>query len=99
MSQISANEVQKTADLARLELSDEEVTQLARELGAILNYMKLLDRLDVGDVPPTTHAVPLNLPLREDVLAEHLSVEDALADAPKRQDGLFEVPKIIEVAE
>ncbi len=102
MSKISLDEVRQTAQLARLELSDEELARLQRELDAILGYMELLGRLDVSDVPPMTHAVSLDLPLRDDVLEAlepHLPVDAALADAPQRQDGLFEVPKIIEVGE
>ena len=48
---------------------------------------------------PTTHAVPLDCPLREDQLGPQLDVEAALSDAPRRQGELFEVPKIIEVGE
>ena len=99
-TKISAADVRETATLARLELSDEEVARLTRELDAILGYMELLDQLDVSGVPPMTHAVALDLPLREDELERlepQLSVEAALADAPRAQHGCFEVPKIIEV--
>jgi aspartyl-tRNA(Asn)/glutamyl-tRNA(Gln) amidotransferase subunit C len=102
MSKITIDDVKETALLARLELSDEELQRLTRELDAILGYMDLLDTLDVTGVEPTTHAVPLTLPLRDDVLEAlepHLPLEAALGDAPRRQDGLFEVPRIIEVAE
>jgi aspartyl-tRNA(Asn)/glutamyl-tRNA(Gln) amidotransferase subunit C len=102
MSKITADDVRETALLARLELSDDEVKRLTRELDAILGYMDLLDTLDVSGVEPTTHAVPLDLPLREDALEQlepHLPVDDALADAPKRHNDLFEVPRIIEVGE
>ena len=102
MGKISAEEVRTTAMLARLELSDEEVSRLTRELDAILGYMESLAKLDVSGVEPTTHAVPLDMPMRDDVLEAlepHLPVDAALADAPKRHDGFFEVPKIIEVGE
>jgi len=101
-TKITADDVRQTAMLARLELSDVEVARLTRELDAILGYMELLDQLDVSDVPPMTHAVSLDLPLREDVLEAlepQLPVDLALADAPKRHDSFFEVPKIIEVTE
>jgi len=98
-AKITAEEVRETALLARLELDDEEVGRLTRELGAILEYMETLGGLDVEGVEPTTHAVPLDCPLREDVLGAQLDVERALADAPRREGALFEVPKIIEVGE
>ena len=102
MSKITAEEVRQTALLARLELDDGEVTRLTRELDAILGYMESLAKLDVSGVEPTTHAVPVELTLRDDVLERlepHLPLSEALADAPRRHDGYFEVPKIIEVAE
>ena len=95
-------DVRQTATLARLELSDEEVARMTRELDAILGYMELLDKLDVSSVPPMTHAVSLDLPLRDDVveaLEPQLPVAAALSDAPRAHDAFFEVPKIIEVAE
>jgi aspartyl-tRNA(Asn)/glutamyl-tRNA(Gln) amidotransferase subunit C len=101
MSKISADEVRQTALLARLDLSDGEVERLTRELDAILGYMESLSKLDVSGVEPTTHAVPVELPLRDDVLealAPQLGTEAALSDAPRQHDGQFEVPKVIEVA-
>jgi aspartyl-tRNA(Asn)/glutamyl-tRNA(Gln) amidotransferase subunit C len=101
-TKITAADVRETATLARLELGDDEVTRLTRELDAILGYMDLLDQLDVSSVEPMTHAVSLDLPLRDDVveaLEPQLPVDAALADAPRARDGFFEVPKIIEVAE
>lgn len=101
-TKITDADVRETATLARLELSDEEVTRLTRELDAILGYMELLDQLDVSGVPPMTHAVSLDLPLRDDVLEAlepQLPREAALSDAPRPHDGFFEVPKIIEVGE
>jgi aspartyl-tRNA(Asn)/glutamyl-tRNA(Gln) amidotransferase subunit C len=96
---ISAEEVRETALLARLELSDEELGRLTRELDAILGYMEQLAGLDVSGVEPTTHAVPLDCPLRADELGPQLDVEQALGDAPRRDGSFFEVPKIIEVGE
>ena len=101
-TKITDADVRETATLARLELSDDEVARLTRELDAILGYMELLDQLDVSGVPPMTHAVSLDLPLRDDVLEAlepQLPLEAALSDAPRPHDGFFEVPKIIEVAE
>jgi aspartyl-tRNA(Asn)/glutamyl-tRNA(Gln) amidotransferase subunit C len=102
MGKISPDEVRQTALLARLELDDGEVERLTRELDAILGYMESLAKLDVSGVEPTTHAVPVELPLRDDVLEAlepQLPVDAALSDAPRRHDGFFEVPKIIEVVE
>jgi aspartyl-tRNA(Asn)/glutamyl-tRNA(Gln) amidotransferase subunit C len=93
---ITPDEVRTTALLARLELSDEELAKMAHDLDAILGYMETLASVDVSGVEPTTHAVPLDCPLRADELGPQLELELALADAPRHHDGLFEVPKIIE---
>jgi aspartyl-tRNA(Asn)/glutamyl-tRNA(Gln) amidotransferase subunit C len=99
MARISEAEVRETALLARLQLSDEEVARMTGELDAILGYMETLAKLDVSDVPPTAHAVPMELRLRDDELGPQLPADLALADAPRRHEDLFEVPKIIEVVE
>jgi aspartyl-tRNA(Asn)/glutamyl-tRNA(Gln) amidotransferase subunit C len=93
---ISPDEVKTTALMARLELTAEELTRLQAELDAILSYMETLSELDVSAIEPTTHAVPLDLQLSDDVLGAHLDAEAALADAPRREGTHFEVPKIIE---
>src|SRR4051812_8757435 len=99
MSRITEAEVRETALLARLQLSDEEVARMTGELDAILGYMETLGKLDVSGVEPTAHAVPMELRMRADELAPQLSPDAALADAPRRHDNFFEVPKIIEVGE
>jgi aspartyl-tRNA(Asn)/glutamyl-tRNA(Gln) amidotransferase subunit C len=95
MAKIGADEVREIALLARLALTDEEIARLTGELDAILGYVETLARLDVSGVEPTTHAVPLDCPLAADEPAPQLDVEAALADAPRRQGELFEVPRII----
>jgi aspartyl-tRNA(Asn)/glutamyl-tRNA(Gln) amidotransferase subunit C len=95
---LTPDEVRETALLARLALTDEEVERLTRELGAILGYVEALAGLDVEGVEPTTHAVPLDCPLRADELGPQLATDEALGDAPRRDGAFFEVPKIIEGA-
>jgi aspartyl-tRNA(Asn)/glutamyl-tRNA(Gln) amidotransferase subunit C len=96
---ITMEEVRETALLARLALSDEELARMHRELDAILGYMDKLAQLEVGAVAPMTHAVPMDLRLVDDAPVPHLPADAALADAPRRQDHFFEVPKIIEGVE
>lgn len=93
---ISLKEVQEIAHLARLRLSSDEATNLAHDLGSILDYMEKLRALDTEGVPPMTHAVPLDCPLRADVAGPSFSQDEALAGAPSRVEGFFEVPRIID---
>lgn len=96
MSGISRGEVRRVIALARLTFSPEGSERLARELGAILDYVETLSRVDTTDVPPTSHVMPLATPLREDDPAEPLDPELAVANAPQREGSAFVVPKVIE---
>ena len=93
---ITGKEVCYVADLARLELTPEEVESFTLQLNGILEYMDQLDELDTADVEPTTHVLPLNNVFREDEVGHSLAVEDVLANAPEKDRDHFVVPKIIE---
>ncbi|MBI4509814.1 MAG: Asp-tRNA(Asn)/Glu-tRNA(Gln) amidotransferase subunit GatC [Deltaproteobacteria bacterium] len=97
MATITLEEVQEIAFLARLRLGDEEVKRLQGDLRSILEYIDKLRRLDTRGVEPMTHAVPMDCPLREDEVKPSLAAEEAMMGAPRRQDGFFEVPRIIDV--
>src|SRR5437762_1835191 len=99
MAALTLAEVQEIAQLARLALTDAEAAALQTDLGAILGYIEKLQQLDTTGVEPMTHAVPMDLPLRDDAVAASLAPDAALADAPAREDDLFQVPKIIEAGE
>ena len=93
---IDNEEVLRIAKLARLELEENEVEGLARDLGSILQYVHKLDELDTEGVEATTHAVELKTALREDTKEQSLDVELGLRQAPERLGDGFGVPKIIE---
>ena len=93
---ISREEVEELALLARLRLGDDEIERLRGELAAILEYVGELQAVDTQGVEPMTHAVPLDCPLRPDVVAPSFSADEALADAPQRVEDFFAVPRIIE---
>lgn len=88
--------VKYVAHLARLTLSSDEEQKLGAQLGNILGYIEKLGELDVSQVQPTAHAVPLVNVTRPDELRPSLSTEDALRNAPAKANGLFLVPKIVE---
>jgi aspartyl-tRNA(Asn)/glutamyl-tRNA(Gln) amidotransferase subunit C len=92
---ISVEEVRHVARLARLRVTDDEALELASQLSHVLGHMDELNALDVADVPPTSHAIPLDAPLREDEVREGLSHEEALAGAPLEIAGGFAVPKVL----
>lgn len=84
------------AELARLELSNEEKERLGAQLNDILNYVEQLKKVDITNVEPMAHAVPQLNVTRPDLVKPSLPQADALRNAPATADGLFIVPKIVE---
>ncbi len=89
-------DVNYVAHLARLELGPDEAVRLNTELAAILDYVALLQRLDVSGIEPTAHPVPLINVMRADEVRPSLPSEEALRNAPAQSNSLFLVPKIVE---
>jgi len=92
---ITAEEVRELALLARLRLTDAEVARMTGDLAAILDYVDALRALDTTAVEPMTHAVPFDCPLRDDAVRPSLPLDDALANAPRREASFFQVPRIV----
>lgn len=88
--------VLKVATLARLKLTDAEVDAYCGQLGAILDYVAVLDELDVSTVEPMVHAIELTNVTRPDELRPSLPRAEALQNAPKTDGKFFLVPAIIE---
>lgn len=95
MTVISKKDVEHVALLARLELSDAEKETFTVQLGAILEHAANIQKLNTANIPPTAHIAPLNNVLREDKNSKCLTNEEALSNAPKKEDGGFVVPKIV----
>lgn len=89
-------DVKYVANLARVALSIAEEEKLSTQLGNILSYIEKLKELDVSQVEPTAHAVPLINVFRADEVQPSLSNQEALRNAPSKANGLFLVPKIVE---
>ena len=92
---ITRDEVRHIAKLANLEFGDDEQDRFTRQLSAILDYVKQLDRLDTRAVEPTSHAGGDAAALRDDAAAPTLPQDEALANAPEADHGLFKVPRVI----
>ncbi len=88
--------VKYVAHLARISLSPAEEQKLGAQLGNILGYIEKLKELDVSQVEPTAHAVPLINVTRLDEIRPSLPTGEALRNAPAQANGLFLVPKIVE---
>lgn len=92
---LSNDDVDKVAVLARLQLSLDEKSRMATQLGDVLEYVAMLDEVNTDDVEPMAHAVEMTNVLRDDAERESLPREAALANAPKTDGQCFLVPPIL----
>lgn len=95
MPTIGRDDVTRLADLARIQLTDEEVDRLAGEFDAIMDAVASVSEVATASVPATSHPIPMTNVFREDVVADTLTQEQALDQAPDAQDGRFAVPQIL----
>ena len=95
MTKITKEEVKKVANLARLELNEDEINNHAVQLEKILEYIKQLEKIDTDDVLCTTRAIEVINVFRKDVNKSSDCNDEILELAPSREDKYFKVPKII----
>ena len=93
---LSKEEVRTIGSLSRIHLEETEVEHLTRNLVDILQYIDKLKKLDVSEIPPTTHVLPLKNVYRADKLKTSLSVQEAVKISPQSYKGFFKVPQVIE---
>ena len=93
---ITKEDVKYIAALARLHVAEDKLEGLTKNLTDIVGYVEQLQKLDLKDIKPTSHAVPLTDALRQDIVKPSLSNEKALSIAPEAKDGYFKVPLVIE---
>jgi aspartyl-tRNA(Asn)/glutamyl-tRNA(Gln) amidotransferase subunit C len=92
---LTRDDVAKVALLARLELSDAELDLYTEQLGAVLDHADDVAALDLADVPPTAHPLPLVNVLRPDVVGPCADRDEVLSQAPSVEDRRFRVPAIL----
>ncbi len=93
---LTKQEVEHIADLARLELTEEEKDRYREQLSEILDYAARLQALDTSHIPPTSTVLAKRSRLRPDVPAQGLSTEEALSNAPRAEQKQFRVPPVLE---
>jgi aspartyl-tRNA(Asn)/glutamyl-tRNA(Gln) amidotransferase subunit C len=95
-SPITRDDVEHVARLARLAITPDEAERLTHELAGILEHADDVAALDLADIPPTAHPLPLVNVLRRDEVRATLPREEVLAAAPEAEDGRFRVPRILD---
>lgn len=93
---LSTEDVRWIAHLGRLELSDPELETMARQLSAIIDYVKLLQQVNTDGIEPLAHPLPIQNIFRPDELGQSLPVSEALANAPDRHGDFYGVPAVLE---
>lgn len=92
---LSRQDVAKVATLARLALSDEELTTMTSQLGGIVGFVSQLEELDTTAVEPLAHPLDASNVFRDDVVAASLSTAQALQSAPRHDGECFLVPAVL----
>jgi len=96
---LTREQVEHVAELAKLSLTEDEIDTYRQQLSDILDYARILGRLDTDALAPTASVLPVRNVMRDDKAAPSLSQEDALANAPAAKDGFFQVKAILEEAD
>ena len=92
---LSKKDVEHTAWLAHIELSDQEKTLFTEQFNEILDYFKKIDEVDTEGVEPTYHVLDLKNVSRTDETKPSLPTEEALRNAPKKEKKFIKAPRIV----
>lgn len=96
MPDVSREVVEHVSTLARLALSDDEISRLQKEMGRILEHADRLQAVDTDDIQGTSHVIPMTNVYREDEVGQSLTPEEVVANAPDAAEEFFKVPRIVE---
>ena len=88
--------VRRIAHLSRVAVDDDEVAHLQSELNAILAFVEQLSAVDVEGVEPMRSVTPMQLKKRQDEVTDGFIADEIVANAPRREDHFFVVPKVVE---
>jgi len=92
---VTKKDVEKIAELAKLKFSEDELENFTPQMNEILSYMDKLNELDTENVKPLSHPVEQSNVFRDDEMKTSIPVEDALKNAPSKDEHHFKVPKVI----
>jgi aspartyl-tRNA(Asn)/glutamyl-tRNA(Gln) amidotransferase subunit C len=93
---ITREQVEHVANLARLNLTEEEKEQMTTDLEAIIDFADKINGFEIDDTNPTAHIIPINNVFRKDEVKPSYNRDELLKNAPNKEDGCFSVPRIVE---
>jgi len=94
-SKISEEDVKHIADLARIQLTEDERRSFTEQFNIILEYFEIIKDVDTEAVPPTSHVIDVTNAFREDQVRPSLTLEDVVKNTSQTERGFFKAPKII----
>ncbi len=92
---VSKKEIEHIAWLAHVTLSEEEKTLFTEQFNEILGYFQKINEANTEDVPPTYHILELINVQRKDTVTPSLPADEALKNAPKKEERFYKAPRII----
>ncbi len=92
---IAKEQVEYTAKLANLKLSNEEVNDLCSDMARVLEYAQKINELDTQNVRPMAHVLDNVNSFRNDEVKKGLSIEETLKNAPDSEERMFKTPKVL----
>jgi aspartyl-tRNA(Asn)/glutamyl-tRNA(Gln) amidotransferase subunit C len=96
MSGITEEQTRQIAEIARLKLSEEEVKKFTKQLQQIVEYVEQLNEVPTDHVAPTSRIEHTKNVLRDDIVKQWISRDEALKNVPEHKDGLIKVPAILD---
>lgn len=93
---LTREEVLHIAHLARIALTEEEITRMSEQLSHLLEHFEVLQQVDTEGVSPTAQSVDLQSVMRGDEIKPSLPQDDVLANAPRREGDCFRVRAVLE---
>ena len=88
--------VKRVARLARIAVTEDDVSRMTGQLNAILGFVEQLNEVNVDGVEPMTSVTPMAMKKRQDVVTDGDKVSDIVANAPTTEENFFVVPKVVE---
>lgn len=92
---VTRKDVEYIAELARLKFNDQELDSFTEDLNEVLTYIDKLNELNTDNIEPLSHPVEGSNAFREDIVKPSITTEDALKNAPDKDESFFKVPKVI----
>lgn len=92
---ITEKELKKVAELAKLDVKEEDIPRITRELSHIMEYVETIRELDLDGIKPTAHVIQVQNVFREDEVQKNSIIQKVMKDAPEGDGEFFKVPKVL----